>query len=154
MDERDLITLFQNATRQHNATPYFKHGAQDFTFAPQADIQFPMVFVQSTGATAGDRRITYNFTVYALVIPLPSPELDDTGYEWDTTAVDARDTALQILKDIVGRVRLTNQQEFTLTHAGWTSDGDRLISDYNAVGWRTDITIEMDFVQDNANFPE
>ena len=153
MNEEQLVQLFADAARLHTGVNWFAHGAQDFTFAPQADIQFPMVFAQSTGASAGDNRITYNFTIYSLVVPLPSPELDETGFQWDDTAVEARDTALQILKDIVGRVRLQNQQDFTLTHTGWTSDGDRLIDDYNAVGWRTDITIEMDFVQNNANFP-
>ena len=153
MNETQLIQLFADATRMHSAANWFDAGSRDFTFTEMANIQFPLVFLQSTGASAGDNRITYNFTVYSLVVPLPVPELDEITFEWDTTGVEARDTALQILKDIVGRVRLQNQQDFTLTHTGWTSDGDRFISDYNAVGWRTDITIEMDFVQNNANFP-
>ena len=155
MDERDLIQLFANAAQSHSSVNWFDHGARDFTFTSMANIQYPMIFLQSTGAAAGDNRITYNFTVYSLVSPLPEPEVNEMTFEWDTAIVDARDQSLQILKDIVGRVRLTNLQNFTLTHSAWVQDGDRLVTDNdaNAVGWRTDISIEMDFVQNNSNFP-
>lgn len=155
MDERDLIQLFSTAAMEHTAVHWFDAGSRDFTFTNMANIEYPMVYLQSTGASAADNRITYNFTVYSLVQPLPEPEVDEMNYEWDTAIVDARDTALLVLKDIVGRVRLTNRQNFTLTHTAWVGDGDRLVSDNeaNAVGWRTDITINMDFIQDDSNFP-
>ena len=156
MTEQQLIQLFATAADKHSVCNWFSHGAQDFTYSSMADVKFPLLFVQSTGADPGDARITYNFTVYALATPLPEPEVDSPAFAWDTGLVEARDTALQILKDIVGRVQLPHQQDFILTTTGFVSDGNRHISDNNgsAVGWRTDISIEMDFVQDDSNFPE
>ena len=155
MNEQQLIQLFADACDAHSAVKWFSHGAQDFTYSPMADAEYPLVFVQSTGASAGDLRITYDFVVYALVTPLPEPEYASQDFAWDTGLVQARDTALQILKDIIGRVRLPNQQNFVLTTDAYVSDGNRHINDNNAsaVGWRADISIELDFVQDNANFP-
>ena len=155
MDQQQLIQLFADAARAHTAVHWFDSGSRDFTFTNMANIEYPMVFLQSTGASAADNRITYNFTVYSLVQPLPEPQVNEMNFEWDTAIAESRDTALQILKDVVGRVRLNNRQNFTLAHTAWVSDGDRLVSDNNAnaVGWRTDITINMDFIQDDSNFP-
>ena len=155
MNETSLVTLFSNAAEAHSAVEYFSAGAQDFTYSSMADIEFPMLFCQSTGAEAGDLRITYNFTIYALVTPLPEPQVDVATFAFDSGLTEARDTALQILKDIIGRVKLNNQQNFILTTNGFVSDGNRHISDTNgsAVGWRTDVSIEMDFATDDSNFP-
>ena len=155
MNEQTLIQLFADAANAHSAVKWFSHGAQDFTYSSMADVEFPILFVQSTGADPGDLRITYNFTVYALATPLPEPDYDSLAFAWDSGLVEARDTALQILKDIIGRVKLNNQQNFILSTNGFVSDGNRHISDTNgsAVGWRTDVSIEMDFATDDSNFP-
>lgn len=154
MNENDLIELFRASAQAHSGVNWFRHGSVPFAFSAMNGAQYPFFYLQSIGQSSDGTRLSRNFTAYCLVTPLPEENLTDQ-FVYDDTIVQSRDTALQILQEVIGRVRLTNLSRFTLEHTAWVDDANRLLSDTDsgAVGWRTDFTITSDFLYNNSDFP-
>ena len=151
MSETQLIQLFADTAQRHAAIKWFDEGPADFLFNSERNIEYPALFVQSTGAAPGDNRVTYNYTVYCVDLPALPTETDPTAFEWDSNLSDSRGVTLTALTDVVSSVRFQNQQKFILTRDAIVPDNDSLPDGY--VGYRVDISIDMDYVKDNANFP-
>ena len=151
MTETQLIQLFADAADLHSAIKWFDEGPADFLFNSERNIDYPALFVQSTGATPGDNRVSYTYTVYCVDQPTLPAETNPQAFEWDSSLSDSRGVTLTALTDVVSKVKFDNLQKFILSKDAIVPDNDRLPDGY--VGYRVDISIDMDFVKNNANFP-
>ena len=152
MNEANIIALFRDAAMAHMSVEWFDYGTVEFLFDNQRDLEFPAVFLQHTGASGDDVRTTQNFTLYSMVSNPTEVEIDNTAYEYDTRDVNARQTARQILDDIIGEVKLKNLQNFILTVSAYVLEDAALRGD-GTLAWRADISINHDTPINNANFP-
>ena len=112
MNEVTLIELFRDAARSHRSIEWFDAGPLEFLFNNQRNLEFPALFVQHLRSVGGDVRTSQFFTVYSLVSNPRDEEIDNNNFEWNDVDANARQTARQILDDVLGEVRLNHQQEF------------------------------------------
>ena len=143
-NEREIVDKFREQAMEHPAVQWFDVGYQDFLFDSQRDLEFPCVFLQSNGVTNGDLRITNNFTLYCLDLPLMEYEADNTEFEFQSQYVDSRDTCLGIINYILGQVRGENRQLFTLRRVGSAVPDQGQLD--GATGYRVNIEIEYDSI--------
>ena len=150
MNEKELIQLFIDAAEAHTAVKWSDVGSSGFLFRDGANLIYPAFFVQPLSAVYDNEQLTNTFTLYSLDLPLPEEEFDSQAYGWNQNPVDSRDTTLQILKDIIGKVRVENGVQLTINAGPFTQDGDS-IGGWS--GWRVDVTIGRYFLTTDTGFP-
>ena len=151
MNEKDVIQLFVDAAAAHEAVLWSDVGTRSFLFDDQRDIIFPCLFIQPLGATVANETITHSLTLYCLDLPISDIEINNQDFEWDTNAVDSRDTSLQILKDIIGKIRVENGVLLTLEVSDFVQDNEQLDG---AAGWRVDLLLSQYFLTTDVGFPQ
>ena len=149
MNEQQVIQLFVDAAKAHPSVLWSDVGTHSFLFDAQRDLIFPCLFIQPLGATVANETITHSLTLYCLDLPISDIEINNQDFEWDTNAVDSRDTTLQILKDIIGKIRVENGVLLTLEASDFIQDNEQLDG---AAGWRVDLLLSQYFLTDD-NFP-
>ena len=152
MTESQLIRLFASACAAHRSVEWFDYGSADFLFNNQRDLEFPAVFLQHLGAQGDDVRTTQQFNIYSIVSAPQEAEINNTAYEFNTNEVNARETARQILDDIIGEVKNKNLQRFTLTRNAYVLEDAALRGD-GGVAWRCTFEINHDTPINNSEFP-
>ena len=141
-NEKEIIEKFKQAAMEHPQVKWFDVGYQDFLFDSQRDLEFPCVFLQSNGVTNGDLRLTNNFTIYCLDLPLMESEADNTEFEYQEQYVDSRNTCLAIINYILGQVRGENRQLFSLRRIGPAIPDQGQLD--GATGYRITVEVEYD----------
>ena len=150
---KSIVELFQSAADDHNLVNWFDYGTGEFLFSSQRHLEYPAVFLQITGGTVVEStREERTFTLYSMQQqPDKWDYTKDTNYEFNEARVDARDSALQVLRDIVAKVSLENQGEMIIEQGLITDDG----LDAQVIGWRMDLTIVTDsYYNITTDFPE
>ena len=150
MTEQQIIQLFVDAAEAHTGLKWSDVGTSTFLFNTQRDLIFPALFIQTQGATVANETMTNTFTIYCLDLPIMEGEINNQDFEWDKRLVESRDTTLQILQDIIGKVRVENGIHLTMTIGAFVQDNEQLD---NATGWRVDLQIGHDFLTTNIGFP-
>ena len=83
-------------------------------------------------------------------VPTRDVNVDNQAFEWDVNDVSSRDTTLQIIQDIIGKVRVENGIYLNIDLETLTQDNEQLDG---AVGWRADISVSQSFLTTNEGFP-
>ena len=144
MTEEQIINLFSQAADDHPAVRWFDFGyIEEVGDLDQwtGNVDTPAVLLSSTGITSADLRFQYGYNLYVMVIPDNERQVDHQAFEWSSADVVSRDSALQIVKDIIGEVKGNNRQAFTVNIEEIVQDANRVSS---AVGFRARFTISMD----------
>ena len=150
MTEQEIIQLFITAAEEHAAVKWSDVGATGFLFNPQRDIIFPAFFLQPSGAVVSGTTKTDSYSLYVMDVPTRDVNVDNQAFEWDVNDVSSRDTTLQIIQDIIGKVRVENGIYLNIDLETLTQDNEQLDG---AVGWRADISVSQSFLTTNEGFP-
>ena len=141
--EAQIIQKFADAASTHPSVNWFDSGTAEFLFSKERQIDYPVLFVQSTDGSSASEQTVLSFTLYALDLPNTEVAVSNTAFQWDKRLTEARDKTQQIIQDIVGTVTLENQQDYLIELTG-TLLHDSTVTGDGAVGWRADITVTFD----------
>ena len=150
MTEQQIIQVFIDAAEAHPDVKWSDVGTSGFLFRDGANLIYPAFFVQPQGAVLDNEQLTNTFTLYCLDLPLPEEEFSSQAFGWNTHPVQSRDTTLQIIRDIIGKIRVENGIQLTYTYGPLVQDGDS-IGGWS--GWRIDVEVGRFFGTTNATFP-
>lgn len=141
---KEQIDLFRQAAEDHTAVNWFDAGPKEFIFSNNTDLIFPAVYIQTTGEELALGRKETSYAVYVFDKPLRDTQVDNQAFQYDSNIATARDTAFQILKDVLETVKNGNLQNFTLTVDGAIALSDR--EHEGEVGYSSLITIAADCI--------
>ena len=150
MTEQQIIQVFIDAAEAHPDVKWSDVGTAGFLFRDGANLIYPAFFVQPQGAVLDNEQLTNTFTLYCLDLPLPEEEFDSQAFGWNTNPVASRDTTLQIIRDIIGKIRVENGIQLTYTYGPLVQDGDS-IGGWS--GWRIDVEVGRYFGTTDTTFP-
>lgn len=140
--EKQYAELFKTAADEHDSVNWFNYGNMEQIFAENHDLLFPAVYIQIVNATIGDGTLTRQYAIYTFDKPVIDMQVDHKAFEYDDNFVNSRDTALQILKDIVTTVKNVDRQSYTLAVTGAAQRSDK--EKEGEVGWSSTFTIQQD----------